>query len=88
MTECAKCAEHQARREQAERRAGEMEARYDRLTLTVARLHAEAAQWRAVFVKYAESVQVQEGYFFLHASDFTPEEWAAITALPGMERPV
>jgi hypothetical protein len=44
--------------------------------------------WRDMFARYARSVQGQEGYYLLHEFEWTPGEWAAITALPGMERPV
>jgi hypothetical protein len=81
MTECAKCAEHQTRREQAERRAGEMEARYDRLTLA----YAEAVRWRGMFAKYVAVVVQNEGVDFLHEGEWAAEEWAAVIALPGME---
>ncbi|HMG64213.1 MAG TPA: hypothetical protein VK599_14800 [Streptosporangiaceae bacterium] len=43
--------------------------------------------WRDMFARYTRSVQGQEGYFLLHQFEWTPGEWAAITALPGMERP-
>lgn len=49
---------------------------------------AAGVDWRDMFAKYAESIKAQEGYYLLHEQDFTPEEWAAVTALPGMERPV
>lgn len=44
--------------------------------------------WRSMFARYARSVQEQEGYYLLHEFEWTPGEWSAITALPGMERPV
>lgn len=44
--------------------------------------------WRDMFARYARSVQEQEGYFLMHEFEWTPGEWGAITALPGMERPV
>lgn len=55
-----------------------------------------AVDWRAMFLKYAGIVEDCEGVTFLYppgsgrsyAAAWTPEEWAAITALPGMERPV
>lgn len=52
--------------------------------------------WRAMFAKYAGIVEACEGITYLSppgaatpgAEEWTPGEWAAITALPGMERPV
>lgn len=48
----------------------------------------DSVDWRDMFARYARSVQGQEGYFLLHEFEWTPGEWGAITALPGMERPV
>jgi hypothetical protein len=56
----------------------------------------DSVDWRAMFLKYAGIVEDCEGVTFLYppgsgrdyAAAWTPEEWAAITALPGMERPV
>jgi hypothetical protein len=48
----------------------------------------DSVDWRDMFTRYARSVQEQEGYYLLHEFEWTPGEWGAITALPGMERPV
>jgi hypothetical protein len=48
----------------------------------------DPVDWRDMFARYARSVQEQEGYYLLHEFGWTPGEWGAITALPGMERPV
>jgi hypothetical protein len=55
----------------------------------------DRVDWRAMFLKYVGIVDACEGVTFLYppsaatpgAEDWTPGEWAAITALPGMERP-
>jgi hypothetical protein len=51
----------------------------------------DPVDWRDMFAKYAGIVEACEGVTYLHrpgnatpgAEEWTPEEWAAISALPG-----
>jgi hypothetical protein len=76
MTECVNCAEHKARREQAEARAGEMEARYDRLTLTVAQMDAEIGRLKAGVPPGVWIVIDEDRHAGVQAFPFTSEQRA------------